>query len=80
MMRSRWYLVPNADGLDKVASAITAFVDGQSPAEREAFDKASQEYPGRLRPSRRALGNHCLRVEGPKFERSDSSFVRRPKL
>ena len=43
MMRSRWYLVPNADGLDKVASAITAFVDGQSPSEREAFDKASQE-------------------------------------
>jgi len=43
MTRSRWYLVPNADGLDKVAAAITAFVDGQSPAEREAFDKASQE-------------------------------------
>lgn len=43
MMRSRWYLVPNAEGLDKVAAAITAFVDGQSPADREAFDKASQE-------------------------------------
>ena len=43
MMRTRWYLVPNADGLDKVAEAIKAFVDKQSPADREAFDKASQE-------------------------------------
>jgi hypothetical protein len=43
LMRSRWYLVPSAEGLDKVAAAITAFVDGQSPADREAFEKASQE-------------------------------------
>jgi hypothetical protein len=43
MMRNRWYLVPNADGLDKVAAAVKAFIDGQSLADREAFDKASQE-------------------------------------
>ena len=43
LARSRWYLVPNAEGLDKVAAAITAFIDGQSPADRDAFEKASQE-------------------------------------
>jgi hypothetical protein len=43
MMRTRWYLVPNAEGLDKVAAAVKAFGDSQSPADREAFDKASQE-------------------------------------
>jgi hypothetical protein len=43
MKRSRWYIVPNADGLDKVAGAVKAFMDGQSPADREAFEKASQE-------------------------------------
>jgi hypothetical protein len=43
MMRSRWYLVPNADGLDKVAGAVKAYMDGLSPADREAFEKSSQE-------------------------------------
>ena len=43
MMRNRWYLVPNADGLDKVAAAVKAFTDKQTPSEREASDKTSQE-------------------------------------
>jgi hypothetical protein len=34
-------------GLDKVAAAVKAFGDSQSPADREAFDKASQD-PRRL--------------------------------
>ena len=43
MMRSRWYLVPNADGLDKVAGAVKSYMDGLSPADREAYEKSSQE-------------------------------------
>ena len=43
MMRSRWYIVPNADGLDKVAGTVKSYMDGLSPADREAYEKSSQE-------------------------------------
>ena len=42
-MRSRWYIVPNADGLDKVAGAVKTYMDGLSSADREAYEKSSQE-------------------------------------
>ena len=43
LTRSRWALVADADGLDKIADAVKTFMDGMSTADREAYDKNSQD-------------------------------------
>ncbi len=42
-MRVRWYLVGNADGIDKVATATGAANQARSAAEREAMARAARE-------------------------------------
>jgi hypothetical protein len=42
-LRTRWYVVPNGDGLDKVADANRAVVQERSAAEREKVAQASRE-------------------------------------
>lgn len=43
LMRTRWYLVPNAEGLDKVAEAGQAANQARTQAERDAFAQANRE-------------------------------------
>ena len=43
LMRSRWIIVPNAEGLDKVFEAGTAAGQARTPAERDALAQAARE-------------------------------------
>jgi hypothetical protein len=42
-IRVRWYVVANAEGLDKTAAAAAAANEARSPAEREALAQAARE-------------------------------------
>lgn len=42
-IRARWHVVPNAEGLDKMADAAAAANQGRSAAERDALSQAGRE-------------------------------------